>query len=149
MTDIFSDLPEYLGWANLRTLQMYRLKHSTEAGGIFSHLLGAETLWANRILGRVSEGLKWPFKDFVTPDDFESRIASNVDLYWTIRDSIEVNSQIEFSDFHGEKHTLPLQSILLHVNLHGAFHRGQIVHELQLPIADILDLDYMLFHWHG
>jgi uncharacterized damage-inducible protein DinB len=149
MTDPLSDLPEYLSWANLRTLQMYRsAKPSVEAGQIFSHLLGAETLWANRILGRASDGLKWPFKDFVAPNEFEARIVSNVDLYRTIRDSIELNAPIEFTDFQGDMHIFPLSGILMHVNVHGAFHRGQIVHALQLPDADILNLDFMLFQWH-
>src|SRR5436305_1941681 len=58
----FNRLPNYMCWANTRMLNSMRTAPALEARAweIATHVLEAETLWIERLHGRISSATSWP-----------------------------------------------------------------------------------------
>src|SRR5436309_10383030 len=58
----FKRLPDYMRWANTRMLNSMMTAPALEvrAWEIATHVLEAETLWIERLHGRISSATSWP-----------------------------------------------------------------------------------------
>jgi len=77
----FHQLPDYLRWANTRMLESMKTAPTLEprAWEIATHLLEAETLWIERLHGRVSSATSWPTAR--TPAELSNFIERNAAAY--------------------------------------------------------------------
>jgi len=134
----FNDLPEYLAWANTRAAQM-----PTEEGvHILAHLLAAEVIWAQRILGQPAMCPQRPDWDMA---ECVSRIAPNAARYRNITGRFQQTDIVRYRSSKGDEFESLTGDILRQVFTHGAYHRGQISQAVKNLGGEIIDTDYILF----
>src|SRR5258706_5748416 len=101
----FERLPDYLRWANGRTLESMKTAPQIEprAWEIATHLLEAEALWLDRLEGRVSN-ISWPkqVSPEKLPEAVERDAKAYADYFARLRDS---NSAVTYTHSKSEKFT--------------------------------------------
>jgi uncharacterized damage-inducible protein DinB len=139
---LLKDLPDYTIWANLKTLEMLRKCPSDEAAAIFAHLLGAQTVWADRIDAVPQSAPIRPDWDLETS---AAHIVPSAGRYRAFIADVGTERAVTYKNSMGETYTLSLDEILVHVFVHGAYHRGQISQIVRDKGGELIDTDYFLF----
>ncbi|MGK2960850.1 MAG: DinB family protein [Gemmatimonadaceae bacterium] len=126
--DHLSRLVDHLEWADERVLQSLRAARAPlpAAISLFSHVLGAEHTWLNRISGELPRVAVWPELSF---QQCAQLAAENADTLRGLVASLGGDDgmrQITYRNSSGAEFTTGLEDILLHVAMHGAYHRGQV-----------------------
>ena len=121
-------LVEHLEWADTRVLESLRACRTPlpAAINLYSHVLGAENAWISRINGTRPVVAIWPE---ITLDDCEKLACENVALlHQLLEDTVveDIARPITYRNSAGAEFTTGLEDILLHVALHGSYHRGQV-----------------------
>ena len=125
----------HLEWANRRVLESLDAQPEvairTDALRLFAHILGAERIWHSRIRGDGEEAIPWPSYalDDLAPQ-LERNVADLSELVSSASDG-DLKREIEYETTSGDVHVNRLSDILVHVMLHGAYHRGQIAWALR------------------
>ena len=89
-------------------------------------MLGAEHVWLSRIHSRPATLAVWPE---LTIDQCEEISMANGESFAELARTLNPTTlarQISYRNSAGNSFTSTLEEILLHVSLHGAYHRGQI-----------------------
>jgi uncharacterized damage-inducible protein DinB len=138
-------LIEHLAWADERVLESLRNCRTplTAAIGLYSHVLGAEHTWLRRIQGIQPELSVWPD---VTLDQCETIARENAAslraLVGRLTDD-ELQKDVTYRNTAGKEFTTGLEDILLHVALHGSYHRGQVAALLRSSGDEPSPTDYI------
>ena len=119
---------DHLEWADERVLGSLRACRTPipAAINLFSHVLGAEHTWISRINGTIPETPVWPA---MTLDQCEQLARGNVASLRRMLDDLtaeDIGRPITYRNSAGTEFTTALDDILLHVALHGSYHRGQV-----------------------
>lgn len=121
-------LIDHLEWADTRVLASLRACRTplSAAINLYAHVLGAENAWISRINSTNPSVVIWPE---ITLDECEKLARENVALMHQILE--ETNAEdlaqpISYRNSAGADFTTGLEDILLHVALHGSYHRGQV-----------------------
>lgn len=149
---------EYHYWANERLLDamadLTPEQYSRDLGGSFpsiqatvAHLLNAETVWLNRLLGENRPG--------VGPDSVPT-VATARERWNQLKgeylslleqcgdEGLTVSLQAKTSS--GRVYTHPRWEVLQHLVNHGTYHRGQITAMLRQVGATPASTDLILFY---
>lgn len=147
MSDHISRLFAHMAWADEQVLDALRSARSPapQTFALYSHLLGAEHVWLSRISGERPTVAIWPS---LTLDECADLAKKNRDDYGELAE--EVNSDgadrdITYRNSAGLEFTSNLEDILLHVALHGSYHRGQIAMTLRAGGDAPPSTDYIAF----
>ena len=121
-------LIDHLEWADERVLGSLRDCRTPlpAAINLYSHVLGAEHAWITRINGTPPTVAIWPE---VTLDECEIIARKNVAALHELLAGLapdDLDREITYRNSAGVEFTTGLQDILLHVALHGSYHRGQV-----------------------
>ncbi len=122
---------EHMEWADATVIESLRRQNGSEkAVRIMAHVVGAERLWLSRVRpGRPAAAERiavWP----LLPLDECQRLAT--ENAWAFGDIIGragsegLAGAVAYTNSKGESFSSRLDDILLHVFLHGSYHRGQI-----------------------
>jgi uncharacterized damage-inducible protein DinB len=117
-----------MAWADEVALAALRDAPGSDTRGLafYSHVLGAEATWLARILGHPSDVAVWPT---LALDEAAALAARNAADFRTLiaplTDS-DLTREIQYRNSAGQEFRSMLEDILLHVALHGSYHRGQI-----------------------
>ena len=127
--DSFRRLFAYDHWGNLATLDSIRLATlapSSRACAVLGHLIGAGRVWLDRLHGRASTSEIWPS---LTLDQCAAGFAE-LDAGWNaFIDQLkpaDLDRKVTYVNSKGERWESAISDILMHVALHGTYHRGQI-----------------------
>jgi uncharacterized damage-inducible protein DinB len=137
-TSMLKKLYDYDAWANreevrhLRTLANPRKK----AIDILAHIIGTEWLFLGRLRGE-KPAVVWPD---LTLDQIEEQIDR---LRGEWPRELGRTDVVEYVNSKGEKWSSRADDILLHVVLHGAYHRGQIATLVRQSGETPLHSDYI------
>ncbi len=135
----------YDAWANRRLLEVFAdLPIPHEVLSTWSHLLLAERLWLDRILGDERNPLVlWS----VLTISESSMLVSELERRWAhlLEDlpDKELDRDVTFTDTKGHPQTDRLADVLSHVTHHAAYHRGQLTVRLVAagitpPVSDLI-----------
>ncbi len=119
---------KHMEWADLAVIDSLRRQGGSEkAVGIMAHIVAAERLWLMRI-GATPTGVipVWPR---LVLDECERQARENArTLEGVLRtvNEIELARTYVYTNSKGESFQSRLDDILLHLFLHGSYHRGQI-----------------------
>src|SRR5512144_1095279 len=124
-----SSLPkliDHLEWADAKALAALRAATRPEAKAreIYAHILGSEHTWISRIEGRAPVVAIWPT---LTGEDIERVARENVAALRRILEGVtevDLARVISYKTSAGHPYESTLEDILLHVALHGSYHRG-------------------------
>ena len=138
-------LVEHLGWADQRVLTSLRASRAPlpPAISLYAHVLGAEHVWLSRIAGRDAVVAVWPE---LTLEECEQLASNNfAELRALVRTtgSDDLERAITYRNSSGAEFTTGLEDILLHVAVHGAYHRGQVAALLRSAGDEPSPTDYI------
>ena len=142
----FQKLPSYMRWANRRMLESMKTAPVLEerALEIATHVLEAESLWIERLHGRLSAAHSWPpARPAAELAEFmERNVAAYADYLARLGDS---NPTVTYTNSKGETFTNSARDMLAHVFSHGCYHRGQIAMLIKRAGGTPVLTDYIFF----
>jgi uncharacterized damage-inducible protein DinB len=145
--DYLARLFRHMAWSDDRALAAFR-----KAGGAsdlahseLAHVLGAEHVWLSRLEGRPQTVAVWPE---LTIDECEvlARETSAGFLAYVERiDDAALERTVHYRNSAGAEFDTKASEILLHVALHGSYHRGKVAAALRAAGAEPAATDYISF----
>lgn len=106
--------------ANLRTIDA---SAAAPAQRLLNHIIGAQWLWLSRLRSREAKMAIWPD---LTLDDAERELDQLRGSWRDVWNRAIEGRSIEYRNTRGERHTSRVNDVLMHVIMHGTYHRGQI-----------------------
>ncbi|MGH7591144.1 MAG: DinB family protein [Gemmatimonadales bacterium] len=142
-----SRLIAHLEWADGRTLKALRAASALDPATLelYAHILGAEATWLARLDSRAPAVAVWPS---LTLDQCEALAAENArgfKAYLERPSAPDLTHGITYRNSAGDEFTSTVEDILLHVAMHGAYHRGQVARALRQAGAVPEPTDYIAF----
>lgn len=126
--DQLQKLFAHLAWADERAVGALRAAATPpeDALRLMAHVLGTEHVWLARLHQRPAEVPVWP--DF-TVDDCARLARENHEAFRRLLDALDpaaLREEIPYRNSAGIAFRSTREDILLHVALHGMYHRGQV-----------------------
>lgn len=147
MTAYLHRLLDHLGWADdsvLAALQKVR-PPAPEWVELFAHTLGAEHIWLARLERRPATVAVWPT---LSLDECAVLAADNHGSYREFLHRLvpaDLARGIPYRNSAGQAFESTVEDILLHVFLHGTYHRGQVAAAMRRGGAVPAATDYIGF----
>ena len=146
MKDWLERLLDHMEWANGRALEVVRETGEEESRELLAHVLATERVWMARIRTGDSSGLEiWPD---LTVEECERLMEENLERYRSFAESVSeegLRRAVAYRNSSGTEFETPVGEILLHVALHGTYHRGQIARELRRAGEEPVNTDFIQF----
>lgn len=128
MSTYLRKLAAHLKWADAAVLASLRsaANVSPRALQLYSHVVAAESVWLARIAGREPDVPVWPNITLGEAEALGARNAIELEAIIETFGPDDAARVIHYRTTAGHPFSSTLEDILLHVALHGAYHRGQI-----------------------
>jgi uncharacterized damage-inducible protein DinB len=136
----------HMSWADGQILSALDARDSRleESIGLFGHLVAAETIWLSRIRAR-DVGALAPWTRLTLQEATELAAANAAGYADFLAGASELQRIVAYRTTKGDAMETPLGDILLHVALHGAYHRGQISTRLRGFDLVVPPTDFIVF----
>ena len=111
----------------------------------YTHILGSEAVWLDRLLGRPQRLAVWPV---LAPDELTAlrdSLAVEYAAYVATLDEAALDAPVSYVNSAGKAFSTPVGEILLHVALHGQYHRGKVSLLLRQAGEQPMATDYIGF----
>lgn len=108
-------------------------------------MLGAEHVWLARLRQRPAEAAVWPRLDLDGCDALAAATHAGFEALLAGLDAAALDRAIPYTNSAGVAFRSTPRDILLHVALHGCYHRGQVALELRQNGAEPQPTDYIAF----
>ena len=140
-------LVDHLAWADEAALAALRDSPGADARGLvfYSHILGAEATWLARIAGRPSDVAIWPTLSLDEAAALAARNAAELRALIAASTADDVARDITYRNSAGKEFRSSMEDILLHVALHGSYHRGQVSLVIRGGGGEPIGTDYIGF----
>jgi uncharacterized damage-inducible protein DinB len=141
-------LYNHIHWANKRILQALERsgQENLKTIQLFTHILQSEQVWLTRLQGVDSTQLPlWPNTDLTSCDQLVTLNDANFRVYLTTLTSADLERLISYRNQSGKEYQTSIRDILIHVALHGQYHRGQINSFLRTEGAEPINVDFITF----
>lgn len=115
------------------------------AVALYAHVLGAELVWLDRVEGAAPSVAVWPETDLAGCLQLAQRARERYEAFLRSLTEEILPRPVRYTNSAGQSFATPLEDILLHVALHGAYHRGQIALLLRDAGAEPAPTDYIAF----
>lgn len=140
-------LVDHLAWADARVIEGLRTSPGTDprAMEIFAHILGAEHVWISRLSGKTPSIAVWPL---LTLEGCARLSAENVAALRRIAADAtprSLDATVRYTNSAGRTYDSRVEDILLHVVLHGTYHRGQVALIVRTASGEPAPTDYIAF----
>lgn len=143
----------HVAWANGKVGQLLNEveedERAHEALRLFAHLVWTERVWLDRIREGGSEQPLWPPEGAgLTVAPLIRMGVRNVEEVQGILDGAgpeELAHPVSYRNTSGTPWETPLGEILLHVAMHGSYHRGQVALILRGGGLEPVNTDYIRF----
>lgn len=137
----------HLAWADDRALGALRAAPSPAQAWIelLAHVLGSEHVWLARLHERPAEVAIWPT---LTLDGCAELAMANRLGYDTFLAELTpraLGRGVSYRNSAGQAFMSTVEDILLHVAMHGSYHRGQIAAAMRRGGAEPAPTDYIAF----
>jgi uncharacterized damage-inducible protein DinB len=140
-------LVEHLAWADEGALSALRNAPGSDSCGLtfYAHILGAEATWIARIAERTSDVAIWPTLSLDEAATLAARNAAELRGLIAPLTPDDLAAEIQYRNSAGKEFRSTLEDILLHVALHGAYHRGQVSLVVRGGGGEPVATDYIAF----
>jgi uncharacterized damage-inducible protein DinB len=120
----YDRLFSYDDWANREEVALLRgIGAPKPALRLLAHIIGAQWLWLARLRNEKPRMGVWPE---LTLDQCGSELDPLRGAWTYILQHVDHDSTIDYRNTKGEQWTSSVDDVLMHVILHGSYHRGQI-----------------------
>jgi uncharacterized damage-inducible protein DinB len=148
MKSYFARLMRHADWANVRVLDALRLAPppNPRALHLLAHVLSAEHIYHERMTHQDP----WPqeFWPDLSLEQCGALVNDNRLQYLTFIEALpesDLDRLIRYRNSRGVMFHTPLNELLLHVALHGAYHRGQIAQAIRQGGGEPVNTDFITF----
>jgi len=140
-------LVTHLGWADALVLESLRKAQPLDprAFEIYRHILGAEEVWLARLEGRKPSLAVWPELSLDECVTAAKKNLEGLQRYAAALTLADLPRGLTYVNSAGNQFTSSVEDILLHLCLHGVYHRGQVSLALRLSGAEPAPTDYIAF----
>jgi uncharacterized damage-inducible protein DinB len=147
MSGYLGKLVDHLQWADDAALRSLRAAStvSPRALQLYSHVVGAEAVWLARIAGRAPDVPVWPTLSLDEAAALAARNAADLRRLADTAAPEDLARDIDYRNSAGQAFRSTLEDILLHVALHGAYHRGQVALLVRDGGGEPAPTDYIAF----
>lgn len=139
---------QHMSWADSQILTaiLSAKENISEAQNLFGHIIAAEHIWLSRIYS-TDIGDFTPWKK-LTLQECKDLAEKNSRKYFALSEKItdsELERLVTYKTTKGDEYHSKLGDILVHVALHGSYHRGQIASLLKANQMPVPATDFILF----
>ena len=146
MHDHLHRLFAHLAWADAHAIQALReAGDPPRARELMAHIVGAELVWLARIEGRRADVDVWPTLSLYQLGIHAGKVREGYDRLLAGLDEGGVTREVHYVNSAGLAFTSTVCDILLHVALHGSYHRGQVALLVREGGAMPARTDYIAF----
>jgi uncharacterized damage-inducible protein DinB len=140
-------LTAHLAWADRLVLESLGQAPDADRSclELLAHVLGAEHVWLARLALKPAEVAVWPALTLEECIRLAERNRVELTAYVTRLTPEDLERPIAYTNSAGQQFTSTVEDILLHVCLHGAYHRGQIARGLRGGGQVPAPTDYIAF----
>lgn len=146
MKDYFTKLYRYNAWANHRVLDslVRQAVADEKILTLMGHILAAEMIWLNRIMGLPPPGLDL-WAPATTAELAERAAKSERQWHDFIGQLEDFDRDVSYTNQKNEHYTNPIIWILAHVVNHSSYHRGQIALRLREQGWEAVNTDLITY----
>jgi len=112
---------------------------------LFFHIVAAEHVWLSRIRGVSQQVSVWPTLSLHDCARIAQENADGFESLLRERGADGLSRPATYRNSAGAEFTTPIDDILIHVSLHGSYHRGQIAALLRGSGSVPMPTDYIGF----
>jgi uncharacterized damage-inducible protein DinB len=113
----------YDDWANRLEVEHLRSASTPKALSLLAHIVGAQWTWYARLRNEKPRTPVWPE---LTLDDCERSLDLLRGHWAEYLDTAPLEETLSYTNSKGEPWSSRIEDVLMHVVIHGAYHRGQI-----------------------
>jgi uncharacterized damage-inducible protein DinB len=137
----------HLAWADDRVLAALRSATAPDPSclELLAHLLAAEHVWLARLHEETPHHPVWPTLSLEECAGLVHANQRQLTAYVAGLTPADLARAITYRNSAGEQFTSSVEDMLLHVCLHGAYHRGQIAWALRRGGGVPMPTDYIAF----
>ena len=125
---IIRRLFDHVAWADAEIGRALTGVPSAPATAVreYAHIIGAEEIWLSRLVGRVSGLPVWPELTAAMAVEEGARVVAGYRELLAQLDPVALNASVVYTNSAGREFATARSDILLHVALHGQYHRGKV-----------------------
>jgi uncharacterized damage-inducible protein DinB len=140
-----SKLLDHLVWADARVLDSLRaMTHPDQrALDLYAHVLGTEHVWLSRILERAPREKIWPELTVERATELAAENAASLRSFFESLSADQLQRKVSYKNSVGLAFESTIEDMLLHVVLHGCYHRGQVALVVRGAGAEPAPTDYI------
>jgi len=141
-------LIDHLRWADAAALEALRTSpgvESVRALTLYSHVLGADKRWLARIAATEPDVAVWPADALDEAAALAARNARQLNAVVSSLEPGDLEREIAYRNSAGDAFRSTVEDILLHVALHGSYHRGQVALVIRAGGGEPASTDYIGF----
>lgn len=137
----------HLAWADERALLALETSHGEppRALELFNHVLGAEAEWLARLEQRPCDIAIWPSLDLGQCRATAARNREQYAAYLSHRSPNDLDRRVPYRNSRGAEFESRVEDMLIHVAMHGSYHRGQVALLIRDAGAEPNASDYIAF----
>ena len=138
---------EHAAWADELLLSALEAMHPPPALAWreYSHVLGAESVWLDRLLHRPARYAVWPELSIAEATSLAASLRAEYSAYIAGLTGEALDSKVPYVNSAGQSFDTPASDMLLQVMLHGQYHRGKINLLLRQAHLPPTPTDYITF----
>ncbi|MEO8621963.1 MAG: DinB family protein [bacterium] len=111
----------------------------------YAHVLGAAEVWLARVEGRPSTTPVWPTLTLPEARALAAQVRDGYARLFAEHADEDLSRGVSYTNSAGQAFVTPLDDILLHVMLHGQYHRGKVNALLRMAGADPAPVDFISY----
>ena len=111
----------------------------------YAHVLGAESVWLDRLLRRPARFAVWPTLEPAAAAALAESLRTEYVTYLEALTHDALDTPVSYVNSAGLAFETPVEDILLQVFLHGQYHRGKINLMLRQAHDEPVPTDYITF----
>ncbi|MGH7562054.1 MAG: DinB family protein [Gemmatimonadales bacterium] len=118
----------HVHWADELALRSLRDASDPPARALelFAHILATEHVWLARMEERRPELPVWPKLTVEECGELATRVRGDFERFVAALGPDDARREVSYVNSAGQSFTSAIEDILLHVALHGCYHRGQV-----------------------
>jgi len=139
---------QHLYWADEHILSMLKNlpQDHQEARKLFSHILFAEEIWLARLNNKDSSGIPlWVPLDLDRCEQLARQNGDEFARYFSHLSDNDLDTTITYKNSTNKEYITTIRDVLIHIALHGQYHRGQINKRIREAGLDPINVDFITF----
>jgi len=137
----------HLAWADAMAIGALRNARNPPAKAleILSHVLGAEEVWLSRLQHRPAAVAVWPMLSVPECAELAEANRKGFEAYVAELGGEDVDRAVAYVNSAGQAFESKAWDILVHVAMHGSYHRGQVMVLLRSAGQEPAATDYIAY----